>query len=132
MRALAIFALTLTFAGCATAGGSGGQGDHDQNLITRQEILEARATNVWEVVNNLRPGWLQAIDSPSMSGNQAVILVYRDNVRLDGPDALRNLNPEIAAQEIRWLDRMQAASRFSRTGDSGDVVGAIVVVTRSP
>lgn len=133
MRAVpfALVALLTLSAGCASSGGGQGGGqDRDQNVITRQEILDTRATNLWDVVNNLRPWWLQAIDSPSFSGGSAQILVYRDNVRLGGTDALKNLNPEIA-QEIRWLDRMEAASRLSRPASSGEIAGAIVVATRS-
>jgi len=118
-------------SGCATNTTAGGGGDYNANLITHQEILDARATNLWEVVNNLRPRWLQVIDLPSMSGGPAEILVYRDNVRLGGPDALRNMNPEMA-QEIRWMDRMEAASRLPRSGGNSEVAGAIVVITRSP
>jgi len=131
MRAVVVVALLTVGAGCASAGGGESNGqDRDQNVITRQEILDARASDLWEVVNNLRPWWLQAIDTPSFSGGSAQILVYRDNVRLGGTEALRGLNPEIA-QEIRWLDRMEAASRLSGSARSGEVAGAIVVVTRS-
>lgn len=130
MRAAAFISLVFLLSGCAGAATPGGE-DRAANIITQQEILDARATNLWEVVNNLRPRWLQAISLPSMSGGSAQILVYRDNVRLAGPDALRNLNPELA-REIRWLDRMEATSRFPRSGSGGEVAGAIVVITRSP
>ena len=130
MRAPALISLVLLLSACASAAGGGGE-DRAANLITRQEILDARATNLWEVVNNLRPRWLQVINMPSMSGGSAQILVYRDNVRLAGPDALKTMNPELA-QEIRWLDRMEATSRFPRSGSGGEVAGAIVIITRSP
>jgi hypothetical protein len=130
MRAVLSIALLTLTAGCATAGGpSSGDQANNPNLITRQEIQETRASNLYEVVNTLRPRWLQVIDSPSFSGGSAQILVYRDNVRLRGPEALRSLNPEMA-QEIRWLDRMEAAARLSRSSGSGVIAGAIVVVTR--
>jgi hypothetical protein len=130
MRAPALISLVILLSGCAGTA-AGGAGDRDANRITRQEILDANAANLWEVVNNLRPRWLQVTNMPSMSGGSAQILVYRDNVRLAGPDALRGMNPELA-QEIRWLDRMEASSRFPRSGGGGEVAGAIVVITRSP
>ena len=129
MRTVAVFALLTLFAGCASSGG--GARGYTANRITREEILEAKASNLWDVVNTLRPRWLQAIDNPSFSGGQGSILVYRDNVQLGGPEALRTMNPEIA-QELRWMDEREAAGAFSRAGVSGRILGAIVIVTRSP
>jgi len=130
MRNVAVSALLILLAGCASSSAGGGRG-YTANRITREEILEAKASNLWEVVNTLRPRWLQVIDNPSFSGGQGSILVYRDNVQLGGPEALRTLNPEIA-RELRWLDEREAAGVYSRAGVSGRILGAIVIVTRSP
>jgi len=129
MRAVPILALSLLLVGCATSNG-GTQAGHDMNRITREEILETGAANLWEVVDRLRPRWLQVINDPGFGGG-AEVLVYRDNVQMGGIDALRNLSPEIAV-ELRWLDEMEATSRYSRAMSSGRIAGVIVVVTRSP
>lgn len=129
MRAIPFVALSVLMAGCATSTG-GDRAGYDMNRITREEILEANAANLWEVVNRLRPRWLQVINDPGFGGG-AEVLVYRDNVQLNGVDDLRRLNPEIAT-ELRWLDEMEATSRFSRAMASGRVAGAIVVSTRDP
>lgn len=129
MRAVPILAFSLLVAGCATSTG-GDPAGYDMNRITKEEILEANAANLWEVVNRLRPRWLQVINDAGFGGG-AEVLVYRDNVQLNGVDDLRRMNPEIAT-ELRWLNEMEASGRFSRAMASGRIAGAIVISTRDP
>jgi hypothetical protein len=125
-----VFVALALLSGCAGATAGGGR-DYDPDLITREEIQASPATSLWDVINELRPRWLQVIEDASFSGGGSSILVYRDNVQLPGPEALRTMTPEMAV-ELRWLDRMEAASMLSRAGASGQIAGAIVIVTRTP
>ncbi len=130
MRRLAFAALLVLLQGCA-ASTSGARDGYDQNVITREEIQAAPASNLWDLINDLRPRWLQVIDSPNFGGGEARLLVYRDNVQLEGPEILRSLSPETAV-ELQFLDEMAATSRFSRAMSSGRIAGAIIIVTRLP
>jgi hypothetical protein len=129
MRAVPALALSILTVGCATST-AGDRAGYAMNRITREEILGTEAPNRWEVVNRLRPRWLQVINDPGFGG-EAQILVYRDNVQMGGVDALRGLSPEVAT-ELRWLDEMEATSRFSRAMSSGRITGAISSPPRGP
>jgi len=112
--------------GCASTKTDGARQNPD--LLTREQILEAGATNLYDVVNRLRPRWLQVHSTRSFS-METEIVVFQNDMQLGGADALKQLSPEIAF-EIRWLDGARAAATLPGLMSGRHIAGAIIVSTR--
>lgn len=95
------------------------------NRITSEEIRQVTAQNAYQLIQQLRPNWLQA-HTPSLgTSSRGQVLVYVDNTRMGGIDFLRQVSiAEVETAE--YLNAAEAASRFglNQTG------GAILVKTR--
>jgi len=112
--------------GCASTKTDGAGSNLD--LITREQIMQTGATNLFDVVNRLRPRWLQVHTTRSFS-METEIVVFQNDMQLGGPDALKQLSPEIAF-EIRWLDGTRAAATLPGLMSGRHIAGAIIVSTR--
>lgn len=98
-----------------------------RDVITRAEIAQSGASNLYDVVQRLRPGWLRGGAASNLSGGGQGYAVYQNNTALGGLEALRQLSAEYA-EELRFLDGSTATNTLP--GLSGRrVAGAIVVVT---
>jgi len=127
-----VLALTLLAAGSlwGCAGNKPATGGSRSDVIDREAIMGAAAMNLFEVVSRLRPQWLNVRTTQSF--NLATeIVVYQNDMYLGGPDALKQIGPELA-YEIRWLDGVRAASMLPGITSGRHVVGAIIVSTRPP
>ena len=115
--------VTLVVASaCASRGGATTRSD----IITREELVATPGENLLELVQRLRPRWLQA--GPRMSINTPqTIAVYQDDLNLGGPDALSRI-PKDNVLAIRLLSAAQAGV-LPGLG-SQHVEHAIVVQTR--
>jgi hypothetical protein len=125
-RYLVLWALLLCAAGCAGKAGAGVQADRpSQYLITAEEILQQHFRTAFDLINALRPTWLQGrAQSFSRGSQQSGPVVYLDNQRLGTADNLR----QIAAgqiESIRFLTATEATSRYG----SNHANGAILVAT---
>jgi hypothetical protein len=118
-------------SGCVTAGASGESSARvNPSLITRQEIEQTNVRSAYELIEQLRPRWLTARGSRSFgAAGDAGILVYQEQTRLGGLDALRQM-PLTNIVSIRWLDASTATSTLPGIG-GGHVSGAIVISTRA-
>lgn len=114
--------LALGAPGCATTGSTGGESG-SSDVITRDEIVETDVSNLYQVVQRLRPGWLQ-IQSRSME-RESEILVIRDGTVIGDVQTLRELGRD-GIQQLRWMDGETAAATLVGAR-SGYVEGAIVV-----
>ncbi|MBX6362938.1 MAG: hypothetical protein IRZ00_03635 [Gemmatimonadetes bacterium] len=123
-----VASVLLVFAGaCASAGGprSGG-GSTDR--LTRDEVVSVEgARNLYDVVQRLRPRWLQTRAGDRSFGLTTSIVVYQDQSYLGDVDALRQLAPDLA-YELRWIDGTTASATLAGLG-SQHVAGAIIVST---
>lgn len=97
-----------------------------RDVISREEIAESGATNLFEVVQRLRPAWLRGGSASNLRGGGTGVVVYQNNTPLGGPEALRQLTPGYAAS-LRYLDGSEASNTLPGLG-SRTVAGAIVVV----
>lgn len=111
----------------------------DQNRIAQAEIEASSASNAFELVRGLRPGWLRTRGIRSLRADttrraeaftslprQGDIWVYVDGVRLGNQDSLRQVSTdEIIA--LQFLDAPQATTRFG----TGHTHGAILITRRS-
>jgi hypothetical protein len=119
---------TAALQGCAgtKAATEGTRSD----LITREEIMGAGAVNLYEVVRRLRPQWINVRAARSFT-METEIVVFQNDMLLGGPDALKQIGPELA-YELRWLDGIRAASVLPGLSSGRHVEGAIIVSTRPP
>ncbi len=100
------------------------------NIITREEILASNANNLHDVVSRLRPQWLRTPAATSFNMN-TVIMVFQDQMNLGGPDALRQLGPELA-YELRYMDGVRASAILPGITNGQHVEGVIIVSTKPP
>lgn len=113
----------------ACASTSTGNADNSRlDLLTREQIMETGATNLFDVVSRLRPRWLQVRTTRSFN-METEIVVFQNEMLLGGPEALRQLGPEMAF-EIEWMDGGKATASLPGLMSGRHVVGAIIVRTR--
>jgi hypothetical protein len=119
--------LILTLAVCAWGCSSLNQGpSRDRNLISEEEVLASDARNAYELVERLRPLWLQSRgDRSTRLGTE--IVVYQDSAMLGGIDMLERVPIELV-RSVRALDAAEAG-RLPGLG-SRHVERVIMIVTR--
>jgi hypothetical protein len=123
-------ALVSVFAtGCASTK-TEGEEDRDRDVLTREEILAAEATNLYDVIRRLRPRWLQVRATRSL-GMETEIAVLQNEMYLGAADALREIAPELA-YEIRYLEGARAATAIPGLMSGRHIEGAIIISTRPP
>lgn len=98
-----------------------------RDVISQEEIAESGATNLYEVVQRLRPGWLRGAGASNISGGGTGYVVYQNNTPMGGLDALRQMAPGYA-ESLRFLEGTEASNVLPGLG-SRRVAGAIVVTT---
>jgi hypothetical protein len=122
-RFLVCLYLLLSAWGCAT---STGASPRDRNVISPQEIQDAGVRNAYELVERLRPLWLQSRGDRS-THLETNIVVYQDDSMLGDVELLRGIPIELV-RSVRSLDSAQAG-RLPGLGGR-HVERAIVVITR--
>lgn len=114
---------------CTTATRSDDGPNTRTDLLTREQIMSVTgATNLYEVVQRLRPRWLDARGGERSFGLSTDIVVYQDQTFLGDVDTLGQLSPNMA-WELRWLDGTTASATLPGLG-SRHVVGAIILSTK--
>ena len=97
--------------------------------LSREQIMESQALNLFEAVQRLRPRWLDVRGGTRSFTMDTEIVVYQNDMLLGGVDNLRQMSPELAV-EIRWVDGALAAATLPGLGSGRHISGAIVVRTR--
>lgn len=131
-RMITLVAVLALLAGSACASSSGGSGTNTRSdLLTREQIMSVDGANtLYEVVQRLRPRWLEARGGDRSFGLSTDIVVYQDQSFLGDVSTLSQLAPDMA-YELRWLDGTTASATLPGLG-SRHVAGAIVLSTRPP
>ena len=114
--------LLLTLAACASTQDQGASTSPD--TITRADITAYAGTysNALQLVERLQPHWLRKRGRASVNTvAEGDIVIYLNDVRIGGPEALREISLDGIA-EIRYLNAAKAA----RYG-TGHQHGAILV-----
>jgi hypothetical protein len=122
-----ILAVSGGVTSCASTG-TGQKDDSRRDLLTREQIMETGATNLHDVVNRLRPRWLMVRGTRSFS-METEIVVYQNDMLLGGPDALKQMSPELA-HEIQYMDGTKAIASLPGLMSGRHIEGAIIVKTR--
>jgi hypothetical protein len=122
-RAAALLSLAWTLGGCAaTTSGP----DRDRMFISDAEVQATEARNAFELVERLRPLWLQSRGERSTHLDTQIV-VFQDQAMLGDVEMLRSIPIEFVV-ELRALDSAQAG-RLPGLGGR-HVERAIMVVTR--
>ncbi len=104
-----VFLLALTTA-CASTGGRAST--YDRNLISRAELEARPASNLYDIVSNLRPTWLRSSAGAIGRAATTAPLVYVDGRPAGGADALRSISPQ-SIELVRYLSASEAQGKFS-------------------
>jgi hypothetical protein len=87
----------------------------DPDMISTVEIDPLRSYSVHEIIQRLRPRWLQVRSNSSLSGGSSEILVYQGQMRLGGVDMLRSIRGAELLR-LRWLDTSEAVAQLPGIG----------------
>lgn len=121
---VALLAVLLLSACAAT---STGEPRPQRDLITADEIEAVNASNLYEVVERLRPRWLD-IRARRSFNDVTELVVFQGQTYLGGPEILREFGKD-AAYAIRYLDGSTASATLPGMG-TRQVEGAIVINPR--
>jgi len=125
--ALAVALLALP--GCASGGGAadgagGSTSRSTRSPITREEIGDRSGLDLYEIVRQLRPSWLQSRGQATPTGGVRQVQVVVDGtLQPGGVGVLRTLRGA-QVQELRHLSGQDATTRYGL-----DVEGGVIVVT---
>ena len=128
LRRMTFILFLASVASACASTGSASRENTRSDLITREQILEAGANNLYEIVSRLRPRWLQ-VNSMRSFNMETEIVVFQNEMLLGGPDALKQMSAELAF-EIRYLDGPRATASLPGLMSGRHIEGAIVVATR--
>ena len=131
IRCIVPVAAALLLGGCIHTATTGWReprsADAAGSIITREEIVNSGATNLYSVVQRLRPGWLTGRGVQNFGGQTGMVVVYHNQVRMGDVTALREMAPEYVVS-LRFLDATTAAG-LPGISPREIVAGAIVVNT---
>lgn len=115
---ISVLSIILVFMGSTACAGGGSTSGGDPNVISRQQIEETESSgNALQLVQRLRPNWLQRQGGTSMA-DPGQIVVYVEGNRQGGPDALRNVEV-INVESIEFLSARQATVEYGSGHDNG-------------
>lgn len=127
VRILIFAVLVSAFAGACASTGAGDSSSRRSNLLTREEILSAEATNLYDAINRLRPRWLQ-VRSMRSFGTETQIAVLQNDMYLGTAETLKEMTPDLA-YEIEYMDGVRAANVLPGLMSGQHVEGAIIIRT---
>ena len=123
MRREALALLCAALAGCASGGGSSATRG-SRSPITREEIGDRSSLDLYTIVQQLRPNWLQNRGQATPVGGVRQVRVAIDGRLQPGSvEVLRTLRGA-EAQELRFMSGRDAQTRFGM-----DTEGGVILVT---
>jgi hypothetical protein len=118
---LALAAAGGTAVGCATSGATSSAPRGSSDVITQAELARVEAVTLRQAIERLRPNFLRSRGPSSITDQTAgAIIVYLDETRMGGLDALENI-PVTEVREVRKLNASEATQRYG-TGHAGGVI----------
>lgn len=96
------------------------------NMLGPDEFGNSQMSSAYDVINSLRPHWLQSRGPQSLTNQSAgALMVYVDNTRMGSVEVLRQLRPGVV-ESAQYLGASEATMRFG----SNHAGGAILINTR--
>src|SRR5262245_30906473 len=89
----------------------------DRTVITRDQMLQANYTSVYDAVAALRSLWLQP-RGPDSFVSPSIVWVYIDGARVGAVDVLKNMQPRLV-NTVRYYDGPSATSRWGVDNAAG-------------
>jgi hypothetical protein len=120
--------LALALAGCATTSSDPGaqRAASDRSVLIQEEFRGSGHSNLYDVVQALRPNWLVQRGPISFSDPEAGrVVVYLNNVQAGGVEYLRQVNV-LDVVSLRYLDPLEASAQFGLKQSGG---AAIIINT---
>lgn len=114
--------LTVLFAACA-GGATTGQRSANRNLLDYGDIQGSRHTTALELIQELRPHWLEV----RRAGSGLAKRVYLGDLSIGGVETLRQISLE-TVETLHYYDGPAAAQRWGPDHSAG----VIQVRTRTP
>jgi hypothetical protein len=118
-------AAALVLTACASSGTE--QGSRNTSILTREEMVEMRVSNVYDAVERLRPRWLQIRTQMSLT-SPTEIVVFMDRNYLGGPEMLRQFSPNDVAR-VRYMDGTTASATLPGMANRSVEAALIIEVT---
>jgi len=118
--------LVVALSGCSAGTQSLSTAGRNLDLISRDEILAANRSTAYEVIEMVRPQWLQQRSVQSVNRQGGGILIYMDVVRYGDIASLRTID----ARDLYEMERYRATAASQRWGP-GHSDGVIVISTRA-
>jgi hypothetical protein len=139
LSAIVIASGTLSCSSASSGAAKSSAGPKvDPDVISIAEIDSQQWRDAYDIVQVLRPTWFSRKSgsattrrmgvSTSNSGIGAGLLVYIDNARMGGVDALRQIRPN-AIESLTFMDAATATAKLPAVGTSV-ISGAIVARSR--
>ncbi len=123
---LAVLAMVFTTA-CASTGGTTGESRRSDRL-TRDEIMGAEVTNLYDVIQRLRPRWLVVRGTRSINMETSIV-VFQNDMHLGNVESLKQMSPELA-YSIEYMDGQRASATLPGITSGQHVEAAIIIRTR--
>ena len=119
---LLLCALLVVACGTRTAAGN-----RSSDTLTRQQMIDAGATTVYDAVQKLQPSWFSTRGPRSLTDETPTVAsVYVNGSNVGDISYLRNLRPD-NVDHLRYWDVGEAGARFGM----GHLRGVIEVVLRT-
>jgi hypothetical protein len=136
LQTLVALAVVTGSIGCSSSSGATSKTSAapkaDPDIISTAEIDSQSFRDAYDVVQRLRPTWFTRKRGSSSTRGMATpgsgLVVYLDNARLGGIEALRQLNTS-AIESLRFMDAATATANLPGLGSSV-IAGAIVARSR--
>lgn len=119
-----VLLLCAVLAGCAAgAGGSSGPRS-GSNVLLGDEIASANLTNLYDVIQQLRPQYLRGRGNSSISGGADVVRVYLNGSEFGGPESLRTIQTG-NIERVEFVRGPDTAVRFG-IDNPGGVINVVM------
>jgi hypothetical protein len=133
LRRYATLGAAIWLAACASASGGGAAGGgtasgsrgQDRTTLTAENLRAHAGRNLYDVIRQERPHWLNTRGAGTLNGPVEDIVVYYDGSRMGGSAYLRGINADLV-ESVRYMSGPEASSRYGLNHQNG----AIVITTR--
>jgi hypothetical protein len=124
---LCIVLATAVSVACASGGAPDGSArpSRDRSSLNLENMRAHPGRNLYDVIRQERPHWLDIRGPSTLGGGPEDIVVYLDGLRMGGSSYLRDINADVV-ESLRYLTGPEAGNRFGLNHSNG----AILITTR--